>query len=46
MNFILNDDLLEKVYDLFSDLETKLRIEINDFSLTNDHGISLKTKIK
>ena len=44
-NFILNDDLLEKIYEIFIDIEAKLGIEINDFTITNSHGTSLKTKI-
>ena len=45
MNFILNDALLEKFCEIFSDIETKLGDEINDFTLTNSHGTDLKTKV-
>ena len=45
LNFILNDALLEKFYEIFSDIEHKLGIEINDLTLTNSHGSSPKTKV-
>ena len=44
MNFILNNALLGKFHEIFSDIEAKLEIEINDFTLTNNHGTNLKTK--
>ena len=46
INFILNDDLFEKFYEIFSDMEVKLGTGINDLTLTNSHGTSLKTKVK
>ena len=45
MNFILNDDLLETFYEIYSDIEAKLGSEINDFILTNSHATNLKTKV-
>ena len=45
VNFILNDGLLEKIYEIFSDIEARLGIAINDFILTNSHDISLNTKV-
>ena len=46
INFILNDDLFEKFYEIFCGMEVKLGTGINDFTLTNSHGTSLKTKVK
>ena len=45
MNFILNNALLKKFHEIFSDIEAKLEIEINDFTLTNSHDTNLKTKV-
>ena len=46
INFILNDDLFEKFYEIFSDMEVKLGTGINNLTLTKSHGTSLKTKVK
>ena len=45
MNFIVNDNLLEKFYEKISDIESKLGVPINNFHFTNIHGTSLKTKV-
>ena len=45
INFILNDGLLEKFHEIFSDTKTKLGIGINDFTFDNDYGPSFKTKV-
>ena len=44
MTFVLNDDSLEKIYEIFSDIETKLGIEINDFTTDNGYGPCLKKR--
>ena len=44
MSFILNDALLGKFCEIFSDIEAKLGVEINDFAYDNGYGHRLRTK--
>ena len=45
MNFNLNDALLDKIYEIFSDIEEKLNFEIKRFTHDNGHGEFFKTKL-
>ena len=45
MSFILNSALLEKIDEIFSDIEAKLGFEINDFTYNKGHSQCFKTKV-
>ena len=45
MNFILNDALLEKLCETFSDIDVKLGFKIIDFTSDNGNGQRFKTKV-
>ena len=45
MKFILNDALLEKNCEIFSDIEAKLEFEINDFTYDRCYGQRFKAKV-
>ena len=43
MNFRLNDDLLDKAYDILTDIEEKLRVDLNNFIYESRGEKYLKT---
>ena len=45
MNFRLNDDSLDKVYNIFEDIEEKLGIDLNDFVYESRGEEYLKTTV-
>ena len=44
MNFILNDDSLEKIIEIFENIEAKLGLDINDYTYDSDYATYFKTK--
>ena len=45
MNFILDDNSLGKIYEIFESTEAELGLEINDYIYDNSNGQRFKTKV-